>query len=355
MIPTQHLEWVEGWGRAVGGVGYVFRPSTEGDLCRVLATASAQKIPVVVRGAGQSYGDAAFKPEAIVIDLSRMNRILSWDPEQGQIDVEPGVTIADLWRYVIGDGWWPPVVTGTMRPSLGGCIGMNVHGKNNWARGTIGEHCLELDLVLANGEKRTVDATADADLFHSVAGSFGQLGIVTRVRLRLKRVSSGLLEVRAESASDLDTMLQKVDDAKDKWEYVVGWIDGFARGRRLGRGLLHFARHLEADEDPASAQSLRVENQDLPDTLFGLVPKSIIWRGLKPFTNRPGMKMVNLVKFLLGSTLQEGATYQQSLAEFSFLLDYVPNWKKIYEPGGLIQHQSMVPADSAHRVFSRQL
>ncbi|HHQ47569.1 MAG TPA: FAD-binding oxidoreductase, partial [Acidobacteria bacterium] len=309
----------------------------------------------VLRGAGRSYGDAAFFPEALVLDLSRMDRILSWDPATGVVEVEPGVRFSRLWRYVLGDGWWPAVVTGTMTPTLGGGLAMNVHGKNNWHAGTLGEHCEKLDLLLPSGELVTVGPERDPELFHAVIGGFGQLGIVVRARIRLKRVASGLLHVKAVSAPDLASMLQLADEAKEPWEYVVGWIDAFARGRRLGRGLLHFANHMTADEDPAPAQSLRAEAQDLPDTLLGFFPKSVLWRFLKPFTNRPGMRLINAVKYGMGSTLGEDARYVQGLAEFSFLLDYVPGWERIYLPGGLIQFQSFVPVDHAERVFAAQL
>ncbi len=340
---------------AVGAAGYVFRPSTVAGVRRALDVARRRNVPVVLRGAGCSYGDAALLAEAVVLDLARMRRILAWDPETGVIDVEPGVTVADLWRYVLGDGWWPPVVTGTMEPTLGGALAMNVHGKNAWARGTLGGHCLELDLVLPSGELRTVDPGRDPELFHAVIGGFGQLGIIVRARLAMKRVASGLLEVEAVSAPDLEGMLRLMEEGKDRWEYLVGWIDAFPGGRRLGRGLIHFARHLEPGEDPAPAQTLRVENQDLPDTLMGFVPKSVLWRFLKPFTNRPGMRLINALKYRLGATVGEGARYEQTLAEFSFLLDYVPGWKRVYLPGGLIQHQSFVPAGRAREVFGAQL
>jgi decaprenylphospho-beta-D-ribofuranose 2-oxidase len=340
---------------AVGAAGYVFRPSTTEGLSDVLGRARALGVPVTLRGAGRSYGDAALRPESVVVDLTRMRRTLAWDPRSGLIDLEPGVTIRDLWRFALGDGWWPPVVTGTMEPTVGGALGMNVHGKNNWQRGTIGDHCLELDLMDASGSVRTLAPDRDPEVFDAVIGGFGQLGIITRARLQLKRVHSGLVDVCAPAAPDLETMLRMTDEAKDDWEYVVGWIDTFARGRRLGRGLLHFARHLEAGEDPAPAQSLRPERQDLPDTLFGIVPKAIMWRLLRPFTNRPGMRLVNLAKYTLGATIGNGSRYYQPLASFSFLLDYVPSWKRIYSPGGLIQHQSFVPLAHAETAFRRQL
>jgi len=355
MLTNDRLEWVEGWGMAVGAAGYVYRPYDAGGVAEAIEAANDAQVPIALRGAGCSYGDAALRGESVVLDLSQLSRVLAWDAEAGIVDLEPGVSLGALWRMIIADGWWPPVVTGTMEPTIGGMLAMNVHGKNNWRRGTIGEHCLEIDIVLANGESRTVSRSRDEGLFHQLIGSFGQLGIITRARLKMKKVHSGLLEVKAVSAPDLEAMLLLADEAKDEWEYVVGWIDAFASGAKLGRGLLHFARHLEEGEDPDPAASLAAEAQDLPDRLFGVVPKGQVWRFLKPLTNRLGMRCVNLAKYMAGSTVGDEKITRQSLAEFSFLLDYVPNWKRIYLPDGLVQHQSFVPLAKAEEVFRNQL
>ena len=104
-------------------------------------------------------------------------------------------------------------------------------------------------------------------------------------------------------------------------------------------------------EDPSPAQTLRVENQELPDTLFGVLPKSVMWRFMKPFSNDLGMKLINSAKYKQGSTLGDKKTEHQSHAGFAFLLDYVPNWKWVYKPGGLIQYQSFVPRAAAAETF----
>ena len=210
------LEWVEGWGMAVGAPGYVFRPRDATGVAEALELSRSEGIPVALRGAGCSYGDAALGAESVVLDLTGLDRVLRWDPQSGVVDVEPGVNLRALWRMAIAHGWWPPVVTGTMEPTLGGALAMNVHGKNNWSRGTFGEHCIEFDLALPEGGARTISPDRDRDLFFAVIGSFGQLGIITRARLQLKKVRSGLVEVRAVAAPDLETMLRLTDEAKDR-------------------------------------------------------------------------------------------------------------------------------------------
>jgi len=131
-------------------------------------------------------------------------------------------------------------------------------------------------------------------------------------------------------------------------------MDTFARAGELGRGLIHHANYLHEGEDRAAAQTLRVSNQELPPTLVGVVPKSIMWALMRPFTNDPGVRLVNFAKYRM-SLLEGQHRYRQSHAGFAFLLDYVPDWKKAYGPGGLIQYQSFVPADAARAVYRELL
>ena len=67
-------------------------------------------------------------------------------------------------------------------------------------------------------------------------------------------------------------------------------------------------------------------------TLFGVVPKSIMWRLMRPFMRQPGVRLVNAVKYRLGKR-DHGHRFRQPHAAFAFLLDYVPNWKWSYRPG----------------------
>ena len=89
MLPADRLEWVEGWGMATGGAGYVFRPSDAGGVAEALEAAETAGVPLALRGAGCSYGDAALRGESFILDLSELNRVLEWNPESGVIDATP--------------------------------------------------------------------------------------------------------------------------------------------------------------------------------------------------------------------------------------------------------------------------
>lgn len=354
-LPQDRLERVESWGMNGSAVSYVYRPSTADGVREAFDAARRVGRKVGLRGAGRSYGDASLSAENICLDLTRMRRILEWDPQGGRIVVEPGVTLRQLWQHGIGDGWWPPVVSGTMFVSMGGAAAMNIHGKNNWKMGPFGDHVEEFDLLLPGGEVRTCSRLQNTELFFAALGGFGMLGCFLRITLRLKRVDSGLLRVEAFPLRNLADAVQRFEARMDRADYLVGWIDCFARGRDLGRGVAHQANYLDPGEDSEPAQTLRVERQELPDTLFNLVPKTIMWRFMRPFSNDIGMRLINQARYRASALPFGHKTFYQSHAGFAFLLDYVPNWKFVYKPGGLIQYQSFLPVESAERCFADQL
>src|SRR5690606_27350172 len=134
-------------------------------------------------------------------------------------------------------------------------------------------------------------------------------------------------------------------------DYLVGWIDVHARGRALGRGLLHRADQLEPGEDPEGERMLRPELQDVPSRLFGIVPKGWIWPGMWCAVNVGAIPWINAAKYRAGLREAARAPYLQTHGAFHFLLDYVPRWHWAFRPGGLIQFQPFVPAAEASRVF----
>lgn len=353
-LDPKRIERVQSWGGATGGLGYVYTPASIEEIEGVLHLARSTAVSVGLRGAGRSYGDASSNTERIVLDTSSLNRIQDFDTRNDVVRIEPGVTIEQLWRHVLPQGYWPPVVPGTMFPTLGGCAAMNIHGKNNFRVGPLGDHILGFDLLTAEGDRYRCSRDENSELFHAAIGGFGMLGVITSLSLRLKRVHSGLLEVEPIPTHDLGAMFQAFESRLGTADYLVGWVDAFATGRGAGRGLVHAARYLREGEDAQAKTTLLPASQELPPRLFGVLPMGQLWRFMAPFTNDPGMRLVNAVKYRQG-WLAGSTTYRQSLAAFSFLLDYVPGWKRSYGRAGLIQYQSFVPADRALGTFEAQL
>ncbi len=348
------LRVLDGFGGSMRAACRTLSPRTSEELSQMLARANDAGLSIALRGSGRSYGDAALGSDGLVIDARGLNQILSWDPVSGVAEVEAGVQLADLWKRALPDGYWPAVVPGTMFPTMGGMAAMNVHGKNQFKAGVFGEHVLWFDLITANGSTVRASRERNPELFHAALGGAGLLGAFARIALKLKPVESGRMKVGSIPVSSFAEQFALFDELREGADYLVSWIDCFASGATLGRGQIHVAHHLHANDDPRAVESLRLEEQTLPAHILGF-PKSQLWRVMQLFTNDFAWRSVCLAKYLAARLAGRKHTYLQSHAAFAFLLDYVPDWRRAYDPRGFLQHQLFVPDPAARTVFPEVL
>ncbi len=342
-------ERVEGFGLYNFSVSPVFRPTSLDELRQILAGCRARGEPVVFRGAGRSYGDAATNSRGPVVEMAGLNEVRSFDEATGILRAGAGLTIGDVWRLSVPRGFWPPVVTGTMHVSLGGALAMNVHGKNGWKQGTFAEHVEGVTLLGADG--RAVRIPKDALSEAGVVGNMRAEAPIVEVELKLKRTASGYLDVEAYPAKDLPETLAAMEGAKGSWEYLVAWVDCFARGSSLGRSVVHLANeHPAAEGEPKGL----TEAEQLADIRTGPLPLPLMLLGLRLTAKGPQMRAVNAAKFLAGK-LAGRTRYRQSLVAYSFLLDYLPGWNEAYRPGGFIQYQLFVPGERASEALAEAI
>jgi len=268
-LSSKNLTTLENFGHSMSAPAYLLRPTHAEEILEAFRLAKKEGLTVALRGAGRSYNDAALNSLGLVLDLQGMNKILEWNPEMGLVTAEPGVTLQKLWQVVLPDGWWPPVVSGTMTTTLGGCLGMNIHGKNNFLEGTIGDHVVEFTALLPTGARITCGPKKNGDLFRAMIGGLGMLGVFISITLQMKRMYSGLLNVHAWNVPDLEQHLEDILAAAPEHSYTVGWLDTTAGGKGLGRGQLHTGDYLQEGEDPEAdddwADSQRTDPNDYPE------------------------------------------------------------------------------------------
>jgi FAD/FMN-containing dehydrogenase len=346
------VETLRGWGEVHHARSLVYRPETVDAVADALRDAARRGLTVAHRGAGQSYGDLALNEGGAVLDLSRLAGIMELDQVHGVVRARAGTTIEALWHEVLPRGWWPPVVPGTMKVTLAGAVAANVHGKNHWSSGSIGQHVLGVTVMAPDGEVTALGAP-DGPGVERAIGMLGLTGTILDVTLQLHRVHSGLLDVEEMATGSLAHTLEALEAGAESWTYAVGWVDCFPKGERAGRGVLHFARYLPPDH-PRAGAALSAREQQLPGRILGVVPRSQAWRGLRAFFHDPGMRVLNLGRYA-GGRRHHGKRSLESHARFHFLLDYVPGWKRAYLPHGLVQYQLFVPRGAARYALGEAL
>ena len=178
-------------GRKKGNASVlVFATSTE-EVSAVLHFAHTNNIPVTPRGAGTNLvGSTVPHDGSIILDLSRMNRILEIDKENFTATIEPGVILEDFQKYVEDLGFFYPPDPGEKRASIGGNIATNAGGMRAVKYGVTRDYVMGLELVLADGTILNVGSknrkdTTGLDVKDIVIGSEGTLAVITKCLLRL--------------------------------------------------------------------------------------------------------------------------------------------------------------------------
>lgn len=168
----------------------VIWPVDETEVVNILRYVNERMIPVTGWGSGSSLeGNPIPVKRGVVLDFSRMNRILDIREEDFQADVEPGVIYKDLNRKLKYKGLFFPPDPGA-DATIGGMIANNASGTRTVRYGSTRDNILRLTVVLANGEilrigTRASKSSSGYDLINLFTGSEGTLGIVTRATVRL--------------------------------------------------------------------------------------------------------------------------------------------------------------------------
>jgi glycolate oxidase len=168
-------------------------PTSTEDVSRLLRYCHANGIKVVARGAGTSLSGGALPAEdAVVITVSRMNRILDIDTMNRTAKVEVGITNLGISEAVKAQGFfYAPDPSSQLACTLAGNIGMNSGGAHCLKYGVTTNNVLGLKMVLMDGEVIDIGGdhleAAGYDLMGLIIGSEGQAGIVTDATVRILR------------------------------------------------------------------------------------------------------------------------------------------------------------------------
>lgn len=175
----------------------VVLPRTTEEVSRILAYCHANKIKVVARGAGTSLcGGALPAEDAVVVGVSKMNKVLAVDTLNRTARVEVGITNIGISNAVAPKGFfYAPDPSSQLACTLAGNIAMNSGGAHCLKYGVTTNNVLGLKMVMIDGS--VIELGGDHldqpgyDLLGLVIGSEGQFGIVTEATVRILRAAEG--------------------------------------------------------------------------------------------------------------------------------------------------------------------
>ena len=181
-------------GYAVDGVLplAVARPAERAGIAAVLRWAAAQDVAVLPRGGGVHSGLGNPPARAgIILDLSRCNRVLDYQPADLTATVEGGLTLAGMQRELAGGGKFVPLESPLPeRATIGGILAANVSGPLRYAYGLPRDWLIGISVIDAEGIEtkaggRVVKNVTGYDLNKLYIGSLGTLGIIAAATFKL--------------------------------------------------------------------------------------------------------------------------------------------------------------------------
>ncbi len=171
----------------------VLQPTTADEIAELLRSAQSNGFTVAVLGGrtqGQLLSDEEIAPH-ILLDLSRMNRVLSIEKGNLLARVEAGAVTAAVRTAVAGEGlFYPPDPTSLDISTIGGNIACAAAGPHQWRYGGTRDFVMGLEVVLPSGERIRTGASmqksvAGYDMTRFLIGSGARFGVVTEAILRL--------------------------------------------------------------------------------------------------------------------------------------------------------------------------
>ena len=175
--------------------GVVVLPGSRDEVVAVLRLLAALGVPFVPRGAGTGLsGGALAADDAVLVVLTRLNRILKLDSRNRLAVVEPGVVNARLSAAAAPYGLqYAPDPSSQTACTIGGNVAENAGGPHCLKYGVTATHVLALEVALADGRLVELGSPGGEpwgpDLVGLFVGSEGNFGIATRITVRLAPVA----------------------------------------------------------------------------------------------------------------------------------------------------------------------
>lgn len=186
----------------------VVMPRSEDEAARALKRAADLGLAVIPCGGGTKLGAGAIpKRYDVALSLSAMASIRSFEPGDLTVSAEPGVALDQFQRFLQPHRLWAPFDSpGGAEASLGGIVSANASGPFRLKYGSPRDVVLGMRIAAANGRiiktgGQVVKNVAGYDLARLLTGSFGTLGVIVEISLKLFPLPAGRSNWRVEAAS----------------------------------------------------------------------------------------------------------------------------------------------------------
>lgn len=176
------------FGRVVERIpGAVARCTSTEEVATVVRFCREHGVPLAVRGQGHTQSGQSTTDGGVVLDTASMQTIYEIDEDHEVAHCDGGVIWRDLVAETVPRGFVPRVLTNNLGVSLAGTTSVAGLGVASFRYGTQADNAVELEVVTGTGDVVVCSREQNRELFDVVRCGFGQFGIITKIKTRLRR------------------------------------------------------------------------------------------------------------------------------------------------------------------------
>jgi decaprenylphospho-beta-D-ribofuranose 2-oxidase len=293
---------------------------------------------VIARGGGYSYAPASFGGGSLVVDMTRLDRVLRFEPQERLIEVEAGARLEQVLAVTAPRGLILPVQPGYPAITVGGCVAANVHGKNPHREGAFRRSVADLTLCHPRLGTLRVSREAEPELFELTCGGYGLTGVIVAATLRLDPLPGCTAAVERVPIGTLAEGLAAVRERTEGSAFAYTWHA--APGRGFGPGCVYVGTIVPGPPPAAAAvpsyrRLTAASRARLPLPLWSRASSRALGAGFGALERvRAGRR-------------------EQPLFDALFPFARRGAYLRLYGRRGLAEHQSLVPHAAAGEFLKR--
>ncbi|MGH9662254.1 MAG: FAD-binding oxidoreductase, partial [Bryobacteraceae bacterium] len=168
-------------------VARIVTPASGREIQAAIAAAAREKLAVSIAGGRHAMGGQQFGEGTVLLDMTGLDRVRSFDARRGIVEVEAGITWPPLIEYLLRakSAWGiAQKQTGANRLTIGGAMSANAHGRGLKMK-PFNAYVESFSLINAEGQRLICSRQENAELFRLVHGGYGLFGVVESAALRL--------------------------------------------------------------------------------------------------------------------------------------------------------------------------
>ena len=201
--------YLHDFGHMVSGLpAAVAQPHELDAVPAIVHEARRRALGVVVRGAGHSQNGQSLAENAVLLDVTGLDRV--HPPEGTTLQCEAGARWNQVVDALDGTGLLPPVLPDSDTITIGGTVAAGGIGTTSHRYGAIAENVTALEVVTGDGTRVRCSATHEPELFDAARAGQGQFGPIIQVWLRLRQAAPRL-RVYQLAYTDADQFLRDFD------------------------------------------------------------------------------------------------------------------------------------------------